>query len=546
MKRAALRKIWQPRNFLFLMAVIFILLRIPSLVEPAWYGDEGIYAAVAAEMKRGELLYVDIWDHKPPAIFYVYLLTSLAGSAQIFVYKLLNLVLGLFTLFYTYKIAGLLFNRVTEKAAINGATCFVTIFLGSTLLEGNIFNAENIFITITTICVYYCLKWSGVRHKFKLPSVWQTSFLAGSLGLALLFKVHPLFDALFIAYLYLIITLSINLRSQEFTLRQLWRSSKYLAAHGAIFALYFFLPIVLIGSYYYTAGHWDTFIEAVLTYNFSYSEVFRKHSLGYIVFLDDLYTRTAFTILLVAGVSLAYYKKLISYRFFVALLWLLFAFFAVRLSSRPYAHYLLQIVVPTGLLIGFAVKNIIYTPNQTLSLLKFSWVLLLLYLFTNLFTQGDQLYFGYQKPIYYPKGYLYATGLMETEQWHEEFVWSAETIAEIKLWLEPYRGQEIFIYSDEAWLYPEADIKNPTRYTVYFHISKDNAREVIKALEAKQVKLLVLEDKRSITPELDSYIASNFAPVEKYDALADEAKDDPKRGIYTIWLRKSLLTATQT
>lgn len=526
------------------MIIVFVILRIPSLFEPAWYGDEGIYAAVAAEMKQGELLYVDTWDHKPPAIFYVYLAASIFGNNQIFVYKFFNLILGLVTLWGGYKIAFTLFDNHKEKAAINATVGFITLFLGSALLEGNIFNAENIFIPLATWGVYLLLHWTGSeRSKLHLPQYWQTSLIAFLFGIALTFKIHPLFDAGLVIYLILLLTYTLWLAKNKRSSKYAWKLGKQAAGHLLVFVIYLALPIVLFAMYYWAIGHWDAFFESVVTYNFGYSEAFQQRSLGYIIFLDDFNTRAAFTTLLVLSITFAYYKHLISYRFFVTILWLVFAFFAVRLSSRPYSHYLLQIVVPTALVIGFAFKNLFNKNNQTYNFLKLSWIALFIYLFANLYTQGGQLYFGYQHPSYYPKGYLYALGLIEQDEWDKEFLGTAETIGEISLWLERFKGKEVFIYSDEAWLYPLAEVKNPVRYTVYFHINQDNANEVISALEAKQVTYLVLENKRGITEKLDAYIVANFTPIEQYDSLAGTKRDDPKLGVYSIWIRKSALSA---
>ena len=49
-----------------------ILLRLPSFSRALLSDDESIYAATAAAMARGELLYRDVVDHKPPLIYHLY------------------------------------------------------------------------------------------------------------------------------------------------------------------------------------------------------------------------------------------------------------------------------------------------------------------------------------------------------------------------------------------------------------------------------------------------------------------------------------------
>ena len=55
---------------LVLIIIGLFLIRIPSLLEPLWYGDEAIYVTIGQEINRGGLLYVDIFDHKTPGIYY--------------------------------------------------------------------------------------------------------------------------------------------------------------------------------------------------------------------------------------------------------------------------------------------------------------------------------------------------------------------------------------------------------------------------------------------------------------------------------------------
>ena len=54
-----------------LVAVAF-LLRVPSIAEPLGI-DQGLWASGARALSRGQVLYQDVWDHKPPGIFLTYL-----------------------------------------------------------------------------------------------------------------------------------------------------------------------------------------------------------------------------------------------------------------------------------------------------------------------------------------------------------------------------------------------------------------------------------------------------------------------------------------
>lgn len=54
------------------MFALGVVLRLPTFSRPLLSDDEAIYAVTADAMSRGELLYRDIVDHKPPFIYHVY------------------------------------------------------------------------------------------------------------------------------------------------------------------------------------------------------------------------------------------------------------------------------------------------------------------------------------------------------------------------------------------------------------------------------------------------------------------------------------------
>ena len=55
------------------VAAIGLLIRLPSLVEPLGI-DQGLWASATRGMDAGQVLYRDVWDHKPPGIFLTYLI----------------------------------------------------------------------------------------------------------------------------------------------------------------------------------------------------------------------------------------------------------------------------------------------------------------------------------------------------------------------------------------------------------------------------------------------------------------------------------------
>jgi hypothetical protein len=101
----------------------------------------------------------------------------------------------------------------------------------------------------------------------------------------------------------------------------------------------------------------------------------------------------------------------------------------------------------------------------------------------------------------------------------------------------------MFLYINEPWVFVKNDIKNPVRYTVYFHINSDNAPEVKQNLIDRNVKYIVLEDKRGIPKELDEFIAQNYTPIDSIDTLEGAERDDPLLGRFSLWAKKIELRA---
>src|SRR6185503_6943132 len=57
---------------LFAVFALGVLLRVPTFARPMLSDDEAIYATTADALSRGDLLYRDVVDHKPPLIYHVY------------------------------------------------------------------------------------------------------------------------------------------------------------------------------------------------------------------------------------------------------------------------------------------------------------------------------------------------------------------------------------------------------------------------------------------------------------------------------------------
>jgi len=70
MKQAAAGSV-RAATYWSLIVIVLLGLRLPALVEPAG-NDQSLYMYVADQVRHGGVPYVDAWDQKPPAIFFLY------------------------------------------------------------------------------------------------------------------------------------------------------------------------------------------------------------------------------------------------------------------------------------------------------------------------------------------------------------------------------------------------------------------------------------------------------------------------------------------
>src|SRR3989344_7045007 len=104
--------------FLFIILLFIFVMRFPSLFEPFWYGDEGIFAAVARNLNLGGVLYETAWDNKPPMIYLTYQLIFNFFGVSMFWLRLVAAVTVLATAAIVYEIAQALYQNGTGQGIL--------------------------------------------------------------------------------------------------------------------------------------------------------------------------------------------------------------------------------------------------------------------------------------------------------------------------------------------------------------------------------------------------------------------------------------------
>lgn len=446
------RQFW----FLLITSFLFFLLRLPSLFEPLWYGDEGIYQVLGNSINHGKLLYSQVFDNKPPFLYWLY---AVLQSDQ-FTIRLTSLIFGLLSVIVFFFLAKkLLKNEQGNKVAYLSTGIFALLF-GLPFLEGNIANAEN-FILLPIILAALLI----VVHK--------KYFFAGLLlGLAFLFKIVAIFDL----GAFLVFCFILNYKSLKNELKL------FKIARG------FIVPIFLITLLFIANGTFTDFIKATFLSNVSYVGYANKIGTLPILLFIKLLILVIFTLFLFAK------RKNFNEGALFVLIWFSFSLFNTLFSQRPYTHYLLVLIPSLSLIIGLILVNKKYKKNIIIILL------IALLIIAKVFGVPEP-----NKNINYYQNFIsYLLGKKTTIQYQTFFDGNTPSDYEIARFIRPKLNttDTIFIWGNNAQLYQLVGVVAPTKYVVAYHITnyRDGPTSAREGIEKTKPKFIVIMANSSPIP----------------------------------------------
>lgn len=346
------------KQFFLLLAVALLtaILRFPSLFEPYWHGDEGITLAVSQELRRGETLYQEISDNKPPLLYLIATITP-----NIFPLRLLA------TIWVLGGVIGFCFLSQRLLANPYPAILITSFLLSLPLLEANISNGEVWFVPLTILgmlLITSVLTQPSSQKKFYVLKLTMAGF---TFNLAILFKVPAVMDY-FAAVILILIGLPVK------------RGLKSLG----FLTLGLGLPSLLLGLWLIRQGNFSAFINEALINNFIYTGTWGN---------DPLFphSRLAIKITLLGMAVWSVWKGRQASSLSVRLssLWLSFTLVGALISNRPYRHYLLQLVPPFSLATVLVTRHVLGRRKITHVPLVAPFVITL-FLFGQVFSLGPK------------------------------------------------------------------------------------------------------------------------------------------------------------
>jgi 4-amino-4-deoxy-L-arabinose transferase-like glycosyltransferase len=417
-----------------LIVALAAALRAPSLYEPRWYRDEGIFAAVAQNLRDGQTLYSDAWDNKPPLIFYTYAAIQSLFGTGVFPLHAVASVAVLATLVIVIALALNVYGRgpsLTAGVVFAAAMC-------TPVIEGPLALTETFMILPVSLAMLVF-----VASADRDDSVQVSAFVASGvlLGIAAAYKQVAAFDALaLIVMLWL-------------THGHPLRASALVVAGAAIPHLAFVAYFAATGA---LSEYWYAVAGSLPLYNDLGPE--SGPLLRIIAYCPAL--------LIVAWlVRLRTSGETIDARYLPPV-WLAFSVIGATSSTLEFPHYLQQAAPAFALTI--AGLPALAQERRDALLPACAGVLAALVCtaqFGEPIVERRQL-----QPVAYYENYIsYESGDRDQQQYERFFDGSVESVRDISRAIhEDGAGTTLYTWSELPWVYAEGGFQNPSRYYTSF------------------------------------------------------------------------------
>lgn len=427
-------KILRKYKYLISLVFLFIFLRLPSLLEPYWYNDEGIYLVLGFAIKKGLILYSQIHDNKPPTLYY---LAALGQS--VFGFRLLLFVWMIPTIYFFYKLASKFLNTFFSKFS----TLIFLIITSIPYIEGNISNAEIFMLLPTILAIYIYLNKKNILSYV---------FVGLLFGFAFTIKVPVLVELFFVLF-FVFIT---NIKKPLLFIK-----------NNLIIIISFTLPTLLQYIYFLIKGSSANYLYSAIFRNFTYISSWVS-SPGVVNLPPFTMTTRIICLLTIFLISTYFfYIKKIKKETLFLVLWFSSCIFASLISSRPYPHYLIQITPVFSILVFYLFINIS----------KFSKLYILFLLLISFFILKKYNFYFYKVFDYYSVSYQYIFHQKSKEDYYKFFDKNIMDTYNISNYIKDNskESDKIFVWDDLPFVYSLSSRLPVGRYTSAYHIVDFNA-----------------------------------------------------------------------
>lgn len=525
------------------LILVVLIIRLPTIAEPYWYGDEAIYLTLGNSLRAGERLYVDIIDHKTPLIYYI---ATIANTQ--FGYRMIGTAAVAVSTVAFYFLLKDFFARPRQRLV---ALVFFILYINLPRYEGNVPNGETFVMMFVLLGLLFFRKTrlyqSFLKPSIRLPHrpyiVQQTDntmylFATGAMmGLATLTKIPAVFDlaVVFVVGWFVYAESLFHWPPKERTLLQHILASRAVLGSvaiqlGVVFSGW--LAMILLSIvYYFLRGSLREYIDYGLLYNFRYADSWKLNFSSPIV--SFFFTLKGKVVLLASWIlALTLFRRSFSRTFLFASSWMGLTLIAATLSNRPYPHYFLQVFPAMAMVITAALWLVVYAlrrcrrdkgvllceTDSTKPVVEAAGSFIIISAFIA--TIGLLHVIPYPTLKYYNLFFKLATKQISWEEYRDQFNPLLHDSYQVAKVLRRSPDQEIFIWGNNPILYALSG-KNPVgRFTVAFHIDDFNAYdETIAAIEQKKPTFVIVMKDQQPLPGLREYLMSGYISNSDYPTM---------------------------
>jgi len=445
------------------------LARVPSLLEPRWYSDEGILAAVAAGMLQGRRLYAQVWDNQGPFV-YGWMAAVLAVTRDF--HPAMQLVL---TAQVLVAAAALAVAAARMRGRPAGAALTFGLVTSVPVLEGDIQNTE--LIALPLLCVAAALVLRPGRARALVAGG-----LVGAAGLC-----RPSFGIDGLALAWLLLAMPGR------------RSDLAPFAGGGAAAVAVTVLALAAG------GSWA-----------AYQETLRSDSL-YLAWANGggawqglfLLRQAPLLLALGAGIWLGAWRRTPATLLLGA--WLPLALLGSVMSARGFNHYALEAVAPLALLVSLQAGAILAIPAAAAAVVVLQYLEYYPAAVLGAFhhpapTMGRGTAFDWQRlDTYYERVWEGSrasgpAGLFEDAQLSER----------LTVVIRPLPAGPLEVWDQHPWLYVETGRPPAERYVAHnsaWRLIPGHEQESVALVEQSRPAVLVVDDR--VPPDLAAWVGAH-------------------------------------
>jgi hypothetical protein len=307
---------------LTIMLAAAFLPRCANLGDWNFEVDDQYFALVGHRMLAGDMLYVDIFDRKGPALYLLYAALAAFGSSPV-AYQLAGIVATALAGYGVARIAALI-GAARGGIAAGIAYCLLTVAFGGANGQTPVF-----YNPWLIACAWCVISRIDLLSQGRIDGRIALGFAAA--GLAIAFKMSAAFEG--IGFGIVVLCLLVRARTSV---------GRMIAIVGLL-GLVGMLPMLVAVAWYAWAGHFAELWQAVVASNFArtYDSAHRGARIG-----AALISILPLALVAVCGLVSLHRDGRFSGTAMIVAVWLGIAVLAIMAFPTVYSHYLLTLLAP--------------------------------------------------------------------------------------------------------------------------------------------------------------------------------------------------------